>query len=323
VGPAEVTDDVAALGRGLPRQIRLGTSSWSFPGWSGIVYDREVTPAVLAREGLAAYARHPLLRTVGVDRTFYAPMPATALAEYAAAVPDDFRFLVKAPSLCTSPWVEDEPGRKRPNELFLDPSWTAAEAVAPFVEGLGAKAGALVFQLVPLGARITSEPARFAARLGEFLRALPRGPAYAVELRDRALLCPEYAEALAAGGAVHCVNVHPRMPAVADQRRLVDPADASRPLVIRWMLGPGLGYEEARARYEPFSRLVDEDPESREPIAELCIEHMLRGREVIVVANNKAEGSAPLTVGQLARAIARKTAPVARFRDSTYSPAGD
>ena len=41
-----------------------GTSSWSFPGWAGIVYDSKVSQTTLARHGLAAYARHPLFRTV-------------------------------------------------------------------------------------------------------------------------------------------------------------------------------------------------------------------------------------------------------------------
>ncbi len=317
VGPAPFDADVLALGRALPPSLRLGTSSWSFPGWAGIVYDREATPAVLARDGLAAYARHPLLRTVGVDRTFYAPMPAAALAEYAAVVPESFRFIVKAPSPCTSPWVE-ESARKQPNPLFLDAAWAAAEAVAPFVEGLGAKAGALVFQLVPLGAKWTGEPARFAERLAAFLEALPSGPVYAVELRDRALLCPEYEQALAASRAVHCVNVHPRMSGVDEQRRVIDRANPARPLVVRWMLHAGLGYEEARSRYEPFSRLVDEDPSTREALAGLCIEQMLRGRDVFVVANNKAEGSAPLTAYKLARAIRDRLAQ----STETGSPGG-
>lgn len=70
--------------------MRLGTSSWSFPGWAGIVYDHSVSTATLARRGLAAYARHPLLRTVGVDRTYYGPITAEDFAAYAAAVPDEF-----------------------------------------------------------------------------------------------------------------------------------------------------------------------------------------------------------------------------------------
>src|SRR5262245_42435710 len=83
--PAPTTDAQRALGDRLPTELRLGTSSWSFPGWTGLVYARESTPELLAREGLPAYARHPLLRTVGVDRTFYGPVPVETFRAWAAA----------------------------------------------------------------------------------------------------------------------------------------------------------------------------------------------------------------------------------------------
>ena len=82
--------------------MRLGTSSWLFPGWTGLVFaPRSGRPApeqVLARHGLPAYAAHPLLRTVSLDRTFYAPLTPEEFAAYAAQVPATFRFVVKAPA---------------------------------------------------------------------------------------------------------------------------------------------------------------------------------------------------------------------------------
>ena len=101
VAPAPVSDALRALGERLPQGVFLGTSSWTFPGWTGLVYDHEATTTQLAREGLGAYAHHPVLRTVGIDRTFYAPVPAAAFADYAQQVPDGFRFLVKAHEACT------------------------------------------------------------------------------------------------------------------------------------------------------------------------------------------------------------------------------
>ena len=58
----------------LPTDIRLGTSSWFFPGWRGLVYDGVHPQVALSKQGLAAYAQIPLLRTVSLDRTFYAPI---------------------------------------------------------------------------------------------------------------------------------------------------------------------------------------------------------------------------------------------------------
>src|SRR6266540_187851 len=71
--------ETAEIAARLPGNVFFGTSSWGFPGWAGIVYSRRATPGQLAREGLAEYARHPLLTTVGIDRGFYAPIPEADL----------------------------------------------------------------------------------------------------------------------------------------------------------------------------------------------------------------------------------------------------
>ena len=76
VEPAEVPEDVRRLGLGLPPGIRLGGSTWSFPGWMGLVWGGKYSESRLAHEGLAAYAQHPLLRGVGLDRTYYQPLEA-------------------------------------------------------------------------------------------------------------------------------------------------------------------------------------------------------------------------------------------------------
>ena len=306
---ARARGDLKRIGRNLdlaarlPHGVRLGTSSWSFPGWTGIVWDRPATAGQLARAGLPAYARHPLLRTVGIDRTYYAPLPSAELARYADGVPDDFRFLVKAAAECTSPELARPDGRSGGmNPRYLDPAYATAEVVQPFVCGLGAKAGPLVFQFAPQGAAITQKPARFAERLARFLGALPRGPLYAVELRDSRLLGPDYFLALEDAGARHCVNVHPRMPPPDEQLALAE-GTAHGPLVVRWMLGGRLGYEQARERWAPFDRLVEPDRRTRGVLAALVVEHARLGHDVFVVANNKAEGSAPLSVFGLAEAI--------------------
>ena len=293
---------LAPVAAALPPGLRLGTSSWTFPGWAGLVWPEATSEARLARDGLPVYARHPLLRTVGIDRTFYAPVEASVFTGYAAQVPDDFRFLVKAHEACT---VARWPAHARygarsgqPNERFLDPGYATDRVVGPAVEGLGDKLGPIVFQLPP-----QAPGGDFAERLHRFLEALPRGPVYAVELRNGKLLGPRYLDALAAAGAVHCFNVHAGMVPLAEQLRRVD-ALRGRAVVLRWMLHAGLTYEKAVARYGPFSALVDEDLESRETIAQLAIAAAQTGVPMWIIVNNKAEGSAPLSIAQLARAIA-------------------
>jgi uncharacterized protein YecE (DUF72 family) len=306
VEPAQVTADLRALAARLPASLRIGTSSWSFPGWKGIVYGASASKSQLARGGLQAYARHPLLRMAGIDRTYYAPLPASELASYAAVVSEDFRFLMKAHETCTVARFPNHPrygdAGGSANALFLDSTYAADNVVAPFVEGLGLKGGPLLFQFAPQDLTAAGGPVRFIDRLHRFLDALPRGPLYAVELRETRLLSPAYRDVLAATGVSHCFNVHPTMPDIgiqADRVGMEFPA-----IVVRWMLGRGMAYEQARERYSPFDRLVDEDAMSRSAIATRCIAALRRNRPAFVVINNKAEGSAPLSAFALAHAIA-------------------
>jgi len=301
--PAAADAETVALARALPAAIRLGTSSWSFPGWTGLVYagraGKPESEQRLARAGLAAYAACPLFRTVSLDRTFYAPLPADAFAAYAAQVPDDFRFVVKAPAAFTDPVLRGGTGRDNPS--FLDGGAAAAAFVRPAVEGLAGKVGALVFQFPPLG-RVARAPERLAARIAAFVAVLPRGPCYAIEFRDPQCLLPGGARILADAGAVPCLAVHARMPPVAEQVERLGGLPSGT-LVVRWNLHAGMAYDEAKQHYFPFDRLVDEDRESRAALADLAAARAARGAEVLITINNKAEGSAPLSVKALARRI--------------------
>lgn len=303
VGPADVPDRLAAIARRLPRDLRLGTSSWSFPGWQGIVYDRAVPQRTLARHGLTAYASHPLLRTVGIDRTYYRPMEAEDFRAYADAVPSDFRFLVKADRLTTSPVDPESYGVRKENPRFLDAAYATEAMVEPMMEGLGAKAGPLLFQFSPMSAGVVGGAERFFERLHAFLDALPRGPLYTVELRTPAFLDDPYVRLLEETGAAHCYNVHPAMAPLSRQLGRISPFHQPA-LVVRWMLHEGLAYEAARDRYEPFDRIVDEDETSRERIAVAVLDALVAEHSAFVIVNNKAEGSAPLSVCRLAERIA-------------------
>lgn len=312
VGPAAVAEEVRALGAKQPRQLYLGTSSWSFPGWEGIVYDRKASHAELAREGLAAYAGHPLFRTVGIDRTYYAPIEKSVYAEYAEQVPDDFRFLAKASEALTVARYPDHArygsrrGQRNPD--FLSLSYAEDYVVGPFMEGLREKAGVLLLQFAPQDLSVMGGTGggagAFADRVHELLARLPRGPVYAVEIRNKELLTPQYRQALESAGAVHCLNIHPAMPGIAAQAELAL-SEKAPALVCRWMLAPGLTYDTAKSRYEPFDELVDEAPQTRLDISREVQRKLKSGVPAYVIANNKAEGSSPLTLIKLAGEVLR------------------
>jgi hypothetical protein len=76
------------------------------------------------------------------------------------------------------------------------------------------------------------------------------------------------------------------------------------PMIIRWMLRPGDDYERAGARFAPFSQIREPDKLSRSRIVGMVKRGLSSGRDVYVTAANNAEGSAPLTLFELAKAVA-------------------
>lgn len=304
---AEISDDVRSLAARLPSKLHLGTSSWSFPGWRGIVWDREASEQLLAKEGLAVYARHPLFRGVGLDRTYYAKVSADVFINYAAVVPPDFRFLVKAEEALVMPKFPNQPryGAQKglDNPKFLDASYATDVVVAPFVEGLKEKGGPLLFQFPPLQLDKLGGIEAFTERTHRFLTGLPKGPLYAVEVRNSVLITKSFGQMLKDAGAVPALTGWGNLPNVARQAEALGALDA-KALVLRWMLAPGHDYEAALDRFEPFSILALPDPTTRELIVRLTKAAIGKERPAYVIVNNKAEGSSPLSLLELAKAYA-------------------
>lgn len=311
VPTSEVLQLADAFAASLNNRLFLGTSSWSFPGWSGLIYGVPTGKANLSQLGLTAYAQHPLLRSVGVDSGFYAPLNAARLQHWAAQVPEQFRFVVKAPALVTDRYRRAARGRPiASNPNFLNPSLAAEIAVQPYQEGLGGKAGILLWQFPPLSGPDQIAPRPFAEALYRFLIRLPKGPTYAVELRDSSHLTRDLAAALHHAGAIPALALHPRLPPLRQQLRLFAAYRGEGPLLVRWLLRRNRCYDEARSHYAPFDQLREPDPETRTQLAEVISDALQQQRGVFVIANNKAEGSAPLSLIALARLLLQGQSPL-------------
>ena len=296
----------------LPALVRLGTSSWTYPGWQGLVWAEELSERRLSKDGLTAYSRHPLLRTVSVDRSFYQPLTVAQYASHAAQVPDDFRFIVKAPALVSDALIRDDAGRgKGHNPQFLDPDLALQEFIEPAMRGLGHKVGALVFQISPLPPDWLRQPRSWMAHLARLLDQMPRiqdaipGATIALELRDHAVLGPDLAQVLRQSGHAYCLGLHARMPPIEDQLPMLRSLWPS-PLVCRWNLHRkhgAQGYETARTLYAPFDHIQDADPQTRHTLARVIVATARAGLSAHVSISNKAEGCAPLSVAALAQEV--------------------
>jgi uncharacterized protein YecE (DUF72 family) len=127
-------------------QLFVGTSGFSYTSWRGSFYPRGMKPADM----LGHYAGR--LATVEVNTTFYRTQPEDVVAGWAAAVPESFRFAMKAHRRITH-------NRRMPN---LD---EAMRVLALEADGFGGKLGPVLFQLPPTAPYDASRIERIAALL--------------------------------------------------------------------------------------------------------------------------------------------------------------
>lgn len=309
VTPSTALLDLASA---MPAELRMGVSTWSYPGWEGLVWDGNYDASVLSRKGLAALSQHPLMRTVCVDRTFWRPLSAEQYAQMAAQVSDDFRFVVKCPNVVTDALVRDEEGKgQQPNPAFLDANLALKQFVMPCLQGLGNKLGVLVYQLSPLPLDLFNRTGWLFSRLGALLAATRQALAHSpeiivsVEVRDPELLGARFVQVLQANGATMCLGLHGKMPPIAQQLPLLRQLWPT-PLVCRWNLntsfGP-FGYAAAQEAHKPFDAMRSPDPQTRAVLARTIQGITGAGKTAFVTISNDAEGCAPRSIEALAKQL--------------------
>lgn len=76
--------------------------------------------------------------------------------------------------------------------------------------------------------------------------------------------------------------------------------------VVRLLLKPGTWYEDQREAFRPFNRIVAPDLTLRAEVVDVAGRSLKRQKRVYILVNNKAEGSSPLTVVELAKRLAHE-----------------
>ncbi len=223
-------------------------------------------------------------------------------------LPDGFPCCCKAPASVTSA-VVPERGSKEANPHFLSPDRLIDDLLDPVARGFKGHAGPFVLQFPPMLRRAGIAPTVFLDALDEFLSALPKEFGYGVELRDTALLTPAYSRVLTRHGAGHIYNLWTAMPLPAEQADLLPPE--TMPFVmVRLLLKPGATYQEQREAFAPFDRIVAPFERMRDEVVGVVARAVARAIPAYVLVNNKAEGSAPLTIEELAVRLASQGSAV-------------
>ena len=172
----------------LPEEgLYLGTCGWSYTDWEGTVYPPGTSPA----GRLAEYVKH--FATVEIDSTFYGTPRGTTVERWRKVAPRGFVFAAKFPLELT-------------HERNLVDCRTQAESFVRTMQALGDRLGPLLLQLPP---DFTVEGMEV---LNAFLRELPEGPRYSVEVRHRSWLNSDLPELLRERGAALTLVDYPRMP---------------------------------------------------------------------------------------------------------------
>jgi uncharacterized protein YecE (DUF72 family) len=262
-------------------EIRIGTSAFTADGWDGTFYPKGLPP----REQLSYYATQ--FDTVELDNTFYRTPTLSTVKGWYAKTPPGFIFAAKVPQVITH------------EKVLVD----CDEDVKHFLEtmeALGEKLGPLLFQFGYFNKSKFASGAEFLARLKPFLKRLPKGFQYAVEIRNKYWLDAKFADLLRERGVALALIDQSWMPRPWEMKEKFDLITADF-TYVRW-LGDRKGIEEQTKTWD--KTIVDRRGELAH-WAELFRQFAARNMKIFAYANNHYAGHGPGTV-KLFREIWKK-----------------
>lgn len=299
--PAEGGFNRAALAARLralsSEQVFIGTSSWKYDGWLGQIYTPErysargrFSQTKFQAECIAEYAE--TFPIVCGDFSFYQfPTPEFWQRLFASA-PASLQFALKVPEEVTAE-VFPKHARYGARAGMRNESYLNADALeALFLEPLRPHASRIAALIFEFGTRGTA-PRGFVTAVDPFLAKLPEGFRYSVEVRNREYLTPRYFDCLKSHGVAHVLNAWTRMPPLDWQAKLPVPASFT---VVRALLRQGRPYEKAVAMFQPYDKIREESPETRDALREWIRRMREERRASYIFVNNRLEGNAPETI---------------------------
>lgn len=291
--------------------VFIGTSSWKYAGWRGMLYDEarylyrgKVAESRFEKNCLSEYAE--VFKAVCVDAAYYTFPSEKYLTGLASQVPSDFQFGLKVTDEITVRRFSNLPRfgirAGKPNESFLNSELFNRAFLKP-CESIRSHIGVLMFEFSRFYPSDYEHGRDFVADLDRFFGDLPKGWPYAVEMRNKHWLAPEYFACLAKHGVTHVFNSWEAMPSVTEQMAL--PGSMTNPAMIaaRFLLKPGRKYEEAVKSFEPYKETKEVNTEARKAIAALIkIALAATGGNLVkalIFINNRLEGNALNTIAEV------------------------
>ena len=283
--------------RWASKGVFFGTSSWKYPGWKGQVYNRTYpSNKVFEQECLSEYAG--LFPTVCADFALYDFPRADRMQVIHDQTPGEFRVSLKVTDRIT---VKRYPKIARygqsagtDNPDFLNVELFEDAFLRP-IESLREKRGVIIFEFSTFYPNSGVTTATFTDLVDRFLARLPKGYAFAVEVRNKEFLSADYLAMLRSHGVAHVLNNWTKMPPVVEQMQIGGVLTAPF-AVIRSLLKPGRSYQEAVEFFQPYDAVKEENPEARMGVAEAVQKCVAEGKTLYAYINNRVEGNAPKTI---------------------------
>jgi uncharacterized protein YecE (DUF72 family) len=276
-------------------KIRIGTCSWKYPSWQGLVYSEGV------QNYLAEYTRK--YNTVEIDQWFWSLVPKgdpklpdpQTVEKYAASVPENFRFTVKSPNsiTLTHPYTRGKGALGKTNPHFLSAELTSA--FLKTLRPLGKLLGPVIFQFEYLNRRKMESRTAFAEQLAAFRGKLPGDQTYAVEIRNGNYLNDRFLEFLLDHGWSLVLLEGYWMPSIAEVWGKWEGIIRRFPAIIFRLHGTDREKME-RDTGKEWNRIVRPRDAELAAIAGIAGELRDCKTDIYVNINNHYEGSAPLTI---------------------------
>jgi uncharacterized protein YecE (DUF72 family) len=176
--------------------IRCGIGGWTFDPW-----DESFYPSDLAKKRQLEYASRQLT-AIEVNGTYYSSQKPATFAKWAADVPDNFVFSLKASRFCTNRKILAEAGPSV--EKFLTQG----------IEELGPHLGPILWQFMGTKKFDADDFEAFLGLLPKTLNGLPLR--HVVEPRHESFQVPEFIAMLRRHGVAAVCADHPDYPMFAD-----------------------------------------------------------------------------------------------------------
>ena len=253
--------------------FRIGTSAFTAAGWPGSFYPAELKP----RDFLAYYATK--FDTVEIDSTFYRTPSRATVAGWAAKTPKNFLVAAKIPQVITH------------EKCLEDSDKDLAEFLAT-MDLLGSdRLGPMLFQFPYFNKEAFQSADEFLARLKPFLKKLPKGYQFAVEIRNKNWLDARFADLL---------REHRVALALQDQLWMPLPAQMkfdylTAPFTYVRLLGDRKGIEQ---KTKVWDKVIVNRSKELHSWVDVCHQTVQRGVSTYVYVNNHYAGHAPATVEQ-------------------------